>query len=435
MMKSKPVNEPRDVLSRQRLPVPSPLRCIARRLAPLITRRSGLRLAPLIARRSGLRLALMVALVTVQVCALALPALAEGPARSVILFIGDGMGVQIVSIARLYAERELGSELNMVRLANRGTTGLVSTNSADKLVTDSAASGTAIATGVMTNNGVVGMDPEGGILQNIFEVAVWEGKSVGVVTTSLVTDATPAVFLAHAQSRSMHHDIARQIVEGQAGVVMGGGRVFFEPPPKGNREDANDMLEAARDRGFQVVTTAREMDAAAGGRLLGLFSPELMPYELVRDTTAVPSLAEMAMKALDILDDDPDGFMLVVEGGRIDHAAHENSIDYALADLLAFDDAIGRAMAYQEQDSTLTIVVTADHDTGGPAITGTNYAYPGYGALEEIVDGKSGFLDWISRHHTATMVPVFALGPRSSRFGGVRHNTEINAGLAWVLGF
>ncbi len=363
------------------------------------------------------------------------PVLAEGPARSVILFIGDGMGVQLISVARLFAEKEYGVELNMLRLANQGSTGLVGTNSADKLVTDSAASGTAISTGVMTNNGVVGMDPNGGVLQNLFEIAVWEGKAVGVVTTSLVTDATAAVFLAHVPSRNMHHDIARQIIEGQAEVVMGGGALFFRPPPEGNRQDARDMLELARERDFQVAFTADEMRAAGAGRLLGLFDPELMPYELARDTTTVPSLAEMTMKALDMLDDDPDGFMLVVEGGRIDHAAHENNIENTLADFFAFDEAIGQAMAYQEQDSTLTIIVTGDHDTGGPAITGTGYAYPHYGALDDMDEGKSGFLGWISGHHTATMVPVFAAGPRAGRFDQVVQNTELNAKLAWVLGF
>jgi alkaline phosphatase len=287
----------------------------------------------------------------------------------------------------------------------------------------------------MTNNGVVGMDPNGGVLQNIFEVAAWEGKSVGVVTTSLVTDATSAVFLAHAASRDMHHDIARQIVEGQATVVLGGGRVFFRPPPEGNRQDANDMLVAARERGFQVAFNADEMNAADGARLLGLFARELLPYELERDTTAVPSLAEMTMKAIDMLDDDPDGFLLVVEGARIDHAGHENSIDNALADLYAFDEAIGRAMAYQEQDSSLTIIVTADHETGGPAITGTSYAYPHHEAIAEIDDGDSDFLLWLSGHHTATMVPVFASGPGAERFDGVQHNTELHTKLAWVLGF
>jgi alkaline phosphatase len=156
----------------------------------------------------------------------------DAPARSLILFIGDGMGVQIMSIAALYAKTEMAAELNMIKLANQGATGLVSTHSADRLVTDSAASGTAIATGVMTNNGVVGMAPDGGVLQNLFEVALWEGKAVGVVTTTSVTDATPACFMAHVPYRGEHEEIAGQIVEGSVDVVMGGGRMYFQPPPQ-----------------------------------------------------------------------------------------------------------------------------------------------------------------------------------------------------------
>jgi alkaline phosphatase len=184
-----------------------------------------------------------------------------------------------------------------------------------------------------------------------------------------------------------------------------------------------------------VVFTAAELKATGQGRLLGLFSNDVMPFELDRDQALIPSLTDMMMKALDILSDDPDGFMLVVEGGRIDHAEHENSIEDALADLFAFDEAIGRAMAYQEQDSTLAIVVTADHDCGGPAITGTSHSYPHYGVLDEIEEGQSEFLQWISGHHTATMVPVFASGPGAGRFAGVQHNTELHARLAWLLGF
>jgi alkaline phosphatase len=405
------------------------IRDLLKRAAVSVTREaaSGVRVA-------GAALLFAIAL-SLAFCGICASAGTLAPARSVILFIGDGMGVQITSIAVLYAEKELGAELNMIRLANQGTTGLMTTHSADKLVTDSAASGTAIATGVMTNNGVVGMAPDGRVLRNLFEDAIREGKAVGVVTTTSVTDATPASFMAHVPYRGEHEDIAGQIVESGVNVVLGGGRMFFQPPPQGERRDGNDLVEIARERGYQVVFTAARLKAAGGGSLLGLFAGEVMPFELERDEVVIPSLAEMTMKALDILDDDPDGFMLVVEGGRIDHAAHGNSIEDALADLFAFDEAIGLAMAYQQRDSTLTIVVTADHDCGGPAITGTSHAYPHHGALDEIEEGESEFLRWVSGHHTATMVPVFAAGPGADRFKGVQHNTELHTRLAWLLGF
>jgi alkaline phosphatase len=357
------------------------------------------------------------------------------PARSAILFIGDGMGPQIVSIVKVYAERSLGRELNMVRLANTGVAGFMTTHSEDRLVTDSAASGTAIATGFKTNNGVVGMTSDGEEARNLFEEAVEHGKSVGVVTTTSVTDATPAVFMAHVPSRDSHFDIAKQILESNVSVVLGGGSMFFLPPERGRRPDGADLTERAKDLGFEVVFESHGLAAASGKRLLGLFAPDCIPYELLRDEARIPSLSEMMERALDILADDPDGFLLVVEGGRIDHAEHDNSIADAIADFLAFDDAVGEAMTCQGRDSSLTIIVTADHDCGGPAITGTSYAYPSYDYLDKIAEGKSQFLRWISGHHTATMVPVFAGGPGAERFGGVMDNTHLHDNLEWLLGF
>ncbi len=356
------------------------------------------------------------------------------PARSAIFFIGDGMGPQIVSIVKIYAEESLGRDLNMVNLANTGTTGYMTTHANDRMVTDSAASGTALATGHKTNNGMIGVDPDGDTVENLFEMAVRNGKSVGVVTTTSVTDATPAAFLAHAFSRQMHFDIAAQIAEGDATVVMGGGWWFFLPPDKGKREDSVDLAEAARLQGFDVVFDRDEMLAGSGNRLLGLFAGDVLPYERVRNAAKIPSLAEMTLRALEMLSGDPDGFILVVEGGRIDHAEHENAISDAVADFLAFDDAIGEGMKYQANDSTVTIVVSADHDCGGPAITASGYGYPSHNQVDTIADEGCRFIRWVSGDHTGTMVPVFARGPGAGRFSGIQSNAELHGDLAGVLG-
>lgn len=358
----------------------------------------------------------------------------SAPARSLIFFIGDGMGPQIVSIVNLYAERSLGRDLSMVRLANTGTTGYMTTHAEDRMVTDSAASGTALATGHKTNNGMVGMTPDGEVVGNLFEMAVRRGKSVGIVTTTSVTDATPAAFLAHAQSREMHYDIARQIVIGDASVILGGGWWFFLPPEKGKRPDDVDLTEEARGLGFDVVFNRDEMNASTGKKLLGLFSAEVLPYERARNKDQIPSLAEMTVKALEVLADDPDGFLLMVEGGRIDHAEHENSISDAVIDFLAFDDAIGEGMSYQEDDSTLTIVVSADHDCGGPAVTASGYGYPSYNQVDRITEERCPFVRWVSGDHTGTMVPVFARGTGAERFSGIQSNAELHSDLAGLLG-
>jgi alkaline phosphatase len=355
-------------------------------------------------------------------------------AGSVILFIGDGMGPQIVSIAKIYSERSLGADLNMVNLANTGTAGYQTTHAANRLVTDSAASGTALATGEKTNNGVVGMSPGGREFQNIFELAVRHGKAVGVVSTTAVTHATPACFLAHAPSRDMQYEIAEQIAESEATVILGGGYKYFLPPERGRRRDGRDLAAEARQRGFDIAFDSKDLRRSSGDKLLGLFAADHMPYEQARREDEVPSLVDMIGKALEILAADPDGFLLVVEGGRIDHAEHGNDISDAIGDFFAFDAAIGHAMEYQKQDSTLTIVVTADHDTGGPAITATESGYPSYEDLEALAGQDCKFVGWVSGDHTGTMVPVFASGPGAGEFSGVRDNTEIHDGVVTALG-
>jgi alkaline phosphatase len=322
----------------------------------------------------------------------------------------------------------------MVGLANTGTTGYMTTHSEDRLVTDSAAAGTALATGSKTSNGVVGMSSDGERLKNLFERALEKGKAVGLVTTTSVTDATPASFLAHAPSREMHFEIASQILESDASVVMGGGYWYFLPPKRGRRSDGEDLTERARERGFEVVYDREELERARGERLLGLFASDVLPYEGARRSYETPSLSDMLTKALQVVTKDPDGFLLVVEGGRIDHAEHENKISDALADFFAFDDAIGHAMNYQEGDSTVTILVTADHDCGGPAITATLLGYPSYDDLESLVGENCPFVRWISDNHTGTMVPVFARGPGTDVFSGIQDNTDIHDNIVWLLG-
>jgi alkaline phosphatase len=167
--------------------------------------------------------------------------------------------------------------------------------------------------------------------------------------------------------------------------------------------------------------------------LLGLFAGDDLPYENERPAS-IPDLGRMTARAVEILSGDPDGFVLVVEGGRIDHAEHGNRIADAIADLLAFDAAVGYALDYRETSPGLTIVVTADHDCGAPSITGTGYGYPTYDDLESMVEDDSPYVRWVSDTHTATMVPVFARGPGSSLFSGIQHNSELHHDLREVLG-
>lgn len=356
-------------------------------------------------------------------------------ARSLILFIGDGMGPGIVSIAQVYSKTTGRGDLNMALLANTGRAGFATTYSDNKLVTDSAAGGTALSTGSKTNNGMVGTAPDGSSLQNLFEKAVLGGKSVGVVTTTSVTDATPAAFLAHSTARGKEFDIALQIISADAVVVMGGGRNFFLPPAGGERQDGRNLVEEARAEGFDVAFDKGGLEARAGSRLLGLFAPDDMPFSKDRVAFETPSLTEMFAQALRMVSGDPDGFVLVVEGGRIDHAEHDNDLAAALGEFFAFDSTLGSAMEYQASDSTLTIIVTADHDTGAPSITAAGYAgYPQISQAPELREGQGGFVRWLSEDHVGTMVPVFARGPGEHLLSGIRDNTDINHAIVTILG-
>jgi alkaline phosphatase len=357
----------------------------------------------------------------------------EPQAESLILFIGDGMGPEIVTVAKIYSEEALEAGLSMVALANTGAAGLATTHSANLLVTDSAAGGTALATGSKTNNGIVGMSPDGATLENLLEKAVRQGKAVGVVTTTSVTDATPAAFLAHVQARGYETDIASQIIESDASVVMGGGRNYFLPAGEGKRADGRNLIEEARGKGFAVVLDKDGLEAATGSRILGLFATEDLPYESERRTFEVPSLAEMLTRALQVLTADPDGFVLVVEGGRIDHAEHDNDLPRALAEILAFDAAIGRAMDYQGSDSSLVLIVTADHDTGGPGLTAGAQGYPRTSDVAGLVNEDCPFVKWVSEDHVGTMVPVLARGPGEDLFSGILDNTEVNRRAVMLL--
>lgn len=386
-------------------------------------------------KRLGLVLALILCL---NLPGFAPAARAEAEAKSLMLFIADGMGPGLLTIGMIFSEMELGSELNMTVLGNGGVTGLVRTESADKLVTDSAAAGTAMACGRKTDNGRLGVLPDTTSIENIFEVALRHGKSVGVVSSTSVTHATPACFIAHHKYRSWEWDIAAQIAESDATVVLGGGSKFFLPPERGGGRRGGDLTVVAAERGFEVVFDKEAMLASEADRLMGLFAHENLPFELERDTAAVPSLVEMTAKAIEILSLNENGFMLMVEGGRIDHAAHENDIDDTVRDLLAFDEAVGYAMEFQASSSGVSLIVTADHETGAPAVTAMQGGYSGYPGIDQyhtLDDEASPVVRWVSEDHTATMVPVFAEGPGRERFTGIMDNTDIHKNMMEILGF
>lgn len=280
---------------------------------------------------------------------------AEKPAKNVILMIGDGMGPDQVTLGRL-----AGPGVHE-GLALEKTTfvGLVKTYPANALVTDSAAAATAYSTGRKTTNGTIGQTPDGTDLEVLAEWCRKQGKAVGLVTTTTVTHATPASFAVHCSERKREGEIAELFLNSGVDVLFGGGLVFFP--------DA--LQKQFRDQGWTFLRNRADFLDCRDGRVVGLFADRFMDYDIDRDPAVQPSLEEMALKALQILSSDSDGFFLMIEGGRIDMACHGHDAATAVREVTAFDRAVERVLAFAERDGNTLVIVTADHATGGMMVT------------------------------------------------------------------
>ncbi len=324
--------------------------------------------------------------------------------RNIILMIGDGMGVSQVTAAKI----ELGT-LGMERLP---VGGFVTTFSSNRLVTDSAASGTALATGHKSYNGAISVSPDRKPLKTVLEYAEDRGMATGLVVTCSVTHATPAVFAAHVDDRQKDEEIALQMSASGVDVLFGGGRSFFLPStePGGVRKDGRNLLDELR-RLMPVALTVEEFrDLPETNAATALFYSGHPPTVASRE----PSLAEMTERAIGVLSRDKDGFFVMIEGSQIDWAGHENEHEWLMGEMADFDAAVGVAMDFAARDGHTLVIVTADHETGAYAVLD--------GSLErrEVTRPHFG-----SGDHSASMVPVLAYGPGSTALGGILDNTDI----------
>ncbi|MCK5843339.1 MAG: alkaline phosphatase [Victivallales bacterium] len=315
--------------------------------------------------------------------------------KNIILFIGDGMGIQQVTAAKV-----IKGSLAMERCP---ITGMVTTWSANALVTDSAASVTAIASGVKTKNGTLSIGSDGKSLKTVLEYAEERNKATGLVSTCGVTHATPAGFAAHVTSRSQYIKIAEQLAASGVDVLFGGGLNHFTPTN-------NPSLPLLQEKMIVVFSTEEFKNLGTPEKAAALLYPNHPPYAADREI----SLAELTRKAIEILAQDKDGFFLMVEGSQIDWAGHLNNEANVVAETVDFDDAVGIGLDFAEENSDTLVIITADHETGGFALLG--------GSIENKTVDKTGFVD---NHHTASMVPVFAYGPGSEAFSGILDNTDI----------
>jgi alkaline phosphatase len=303
------------------------------------------------------------------------PARAEAR-RNVILMIADGFGPQHFEATWLFSERVLHRPLCMAEVMRRGATGVMVNDTADAVVTESAAAATQMATGRRATARVLSISPDpapaGTPFETILELAQKRAMRTGLVTTSGITDATPGAFAAHVLDRGAEGEVAAQELSHGVDVLMGGRKEFFQPrwASGSARKDERDLLDEAREAGYSVVENEEQLERVAGGKVLGLFSHGNMAYELERAGSGQPSLAAMTSKALALLSGGRGGFFAMIEGGRIDHAAHSNDAATAIREGVAFDEAVCRALEFQRRHPETLLVVTSDHETGGMALIG-----------------------------------------------------------------
>jgi alkaline phosphatase len=336
--------------------------------------------------------------------------------KNVILMIGDGMGLATVTLARL----SLAPPATSLNMDSMKYTGFAQTHAANATVTDSAAAGTALATGYKTNNGMISTLPDGTVVQTILEAAFRKNKSTGLVTNVTITHATPAVFGSHVDARADEGAIAPQYLDRKIDVLMGGGKQFFIPKSMegSKRTDERDLLAEAKTAGYSVVDTPEAMTGVTTGKLLGLFQMGALSAD-----GPVPPLADMTGKAIELLSQDKDGFFLMIEGGQIDWQAHNNDQAGTVRHMMDLDVAIAKALEFARKKGNTLVIVTADHETGGLTLI-----YPDAGSTDKFKCA------WTTKGHSGCNVPILADGPGAEMFTGVLDNTDIPKRIAKLWG-
>jgi alkaline phosphatase len=328
--------------------------------------------------------------------------------RNIILLIGDGMSFAHFQAGMLASE-------NPLNLEQFRHIGFINTSSANSFITDSGAAGTALATGVKTNNGYIGMDPDQNPVKSILHIASDNGLSTGVVVSCAVTHATPAAFIANQPSRNMAEAIALDYLNSGIDVFIGGGRNHFE-----NREDGRNLLNELESAGYKMAYSMDEVIGLTSGRLAGLVAEGHPPRYSENRGNMLPDGTGVT---INILNGNRKGFFLIVEGAQIDWGGHANDIDYIVDEMIDFDRAVGKALEFAKKDGETLVIVTSDHDTGGMAIHGFD---------PETLEVTAG---WTTGGHTALIQPVFAWGPGAEQFTGIYENTGVFDKMLEAFGF
>jgi len=327
--------------------------------------------------------------------------------KNIIIMIGDGMGFNQVQAALTVT----GNNLNMAKFPY---TGIEKTYSADNYITDSAAGGTAIACGVKTNNGMIGVTPDTVPAQSILSIAEKNGLSTGIVVTCNLTHATPATFYAHAVSRNSTQEISSWFPKSGVDLAIGGGIVDFE-----KRKDGRNLSKELQEKGYQVVYSMEDAKKADQNKSLLTLLAEDHPKKASEGRDYLPSAVELAMQRLN---HNKKGFFLMVEGSQIDWGGHANDANYVVSETVDFDNAVGKVLEFAKKDGHTLVIITADHETGGTAIR------------EGSFKDKTVKIDFTKTYHTGAPVPIFAYGPGAEQFTGWLENTNYKKKIEKLAG-
>lgn len=328
--------------------------------------------------------------------------------KNIILLIGDGMG-----LTQIYAAMSVSSDpLNFEQFKNIG---FHKTYSSSNYVTDSGAGATAISTGSKTHNNRIAVDTSGIPLKTILELAEENNLSTGLIATSSILHATPASFIAHVDSRKKYEEIAKYFLSTDIDLFIGGGRENFV-----KRTDGLDLIDSLKTKNYFVADSVHHIPQGYCGKLAVLSADLHNPRFSENRGDLLPDATE---KALEILSKNDKGFFIMIEGSQIDWGGEDNDIDYVTSEVLDFNKAIGKALEFAKKDGQTLVIVTADHETGGLALTGGNIK-------ERTIESS-----FAVTKHTGVMVPVFAFGPGAENFTGIYENTEIFEKMVRVFGF
>lgn len=379
--------------------------------------------------------------------------------KNVILLIGDGMGPQQIGLLELYARhaddpRYPERVSHIGRMMRDGTTGMVISTPVDGLVNDSAAAATQLGSGVDTTFGATGLDAHGEPVTTALHKAQLQGMRTGLVSDTRLSHATMAAFASHTEDRWDETDIVSQMLLAQPDVMLSGGWRYFLPqgvanddalkatlvetyelPPESLvsvRKDPRNLLDEAAEAGYSVLTHPAALDDAETLPVLGLFAPNGMQSgtqwwaERESESPAQPALKTMTSKALQLLDAAGDGFFLMVEGGQIDWAGHNNEAQRLLYEMIRFDEAVGEVLDWANQRTDTVVILTADHETGGFALH-YDRSGPPDAQVFHALDQSPNYVSWATKNHTHTPVLATAFGDRNYtlRFGGLYHQSQL----------